>query len=206
MFKGLRIQKAIRATFWTIALATVNAPLHLAAQDALLQSRIKAAYLFNFAKFVDWPTQALPEATSPIIVGLLGKDVFEGELERSVSAKSINGRPLVIRRFPEGEDFRSCHILFISPSEKRRVPQILERLKGTSVLTVSEIEQFSALGSGGMITFFRQQNTIKFEINLDNAEKAGLKISSKLLQVAKVIRSEKTSRTDVYPRLALAAP
>jgi hypothetical protein len=67
----------------------------------------------------------------------------------------------------------------------------LERLKGQSVLTVSDLEQFSQAGSGGMISFFRQQNNVKFEINLDNAEKAGLKISSKLLQVARVIRSEK---------------
>ena len=162
----------------------------LRGQDAPVETRIKAAYLFNFAKFVEWPAHAFVETNSPIIVGLLGKDVFNGELQRSVQAKTIVGRSLIIRSFEVGDDFSTCHILFISPSEKRSLPRILERAKGKSILTVSDIDHFSDSGIGGMIAFVRQQNTIKFEINPETAERAGLKVSSKLLQVARVIRSE----------------
>ena len=180
-----------------ILAAALGGPLR--GQETSVEYRIKAAYLFNFAKFVEWPTTAFAQTNSPIIVGVLGKDVFNGELERSVANKTINGQDLVVRQFEGGDEFKGCHILFISPSEKRRLPKILQHLKGTSILTVSDIEQFSEAGVGGMITFVRQQNTIKFEINLDVAERAGLKLSSKLLQVARVIRSAKEPKTELAP-------
>jgi len=144
--------------------------------------QIKAAFLFNFAKFVQWPAGAIAGVTSPIVVGILGENPFHDDLARTIRNKTIDEHPMVIKEFHSPTEATNCHILFISTSEKNRLPEILKDLKGTSVLTVSEMEHFTE--SGGMINFVLIGKKIRFQINNDEAAKAGLKISSKLMSLA----------------------
>lgn len=144
--------------------------------------RLKAAFLFNFAKFVEWRPEAFADAKSPFIIGVLGDNPFGSELEQTVAGKKINDHPITILPFRAAADATNCHILFISTSEKQRLPQIFESLRGASVLTVSETAHFTE--AGGMINFVPEGNKIRFQINDDAAKAARLKISSKLLSLA----------------------
>lgn len=144
---------------------------------------VKAAFLFNFAKFIDWPESKLP-LTAPLVIGVVGEDPFKEDLEKTIGGKNVLGHPIQTRRFTGINEARQAHILFISDSERRRVPQILKTLSGASVLTVSEMDDFC--DQGGMINFKIVANKVKFEINQQIAENEGLKISSKLLNVAVV--------------------
>ena len=145
--------------------------------------RLKAAFLFNFAKYVEWPAAAFPDKTSPLIIGVLGKSPFDGDLEQTIRNKTINGRPLQIKEIRHSvTEAASCHILFICTSEKKRLPEIFRGLRDAHVLTVGETDRFTQ--TGGMINFVPEGNKIRFEINDDAAKKAGLKISSKLLNLA----------------------
>ena len=150
--------------------------------------QIKAAFLYNFAKFIEWPAEVFHGAGTPMVIGIVGDDPFGSILDQTVNGKTANGRELVVRRFKSHQDLNACHILFISPSEKKRLPQILERLKGTSVLTISEVDHFAQ--HGGIINFVMEGNKVHFEINVDMAERARLKISAKLLTLARVVRGE----------------
>ena len=144
--------------------------------------QLKAAFLLNFAKFVEWPPAAFAEATSPIVLGVLGENPFGNVLEQTIRGKTINNRPLVTRVFSSSAEATNCHILFISASEKARLPEILATLRTASVLTVGETDRFTE--SGGMINFVRQGNKTRFQINEAAAKNVGLKISSKLLSLA----------------------
>src|SRR5664280_796736 len=144
--------------------------------------KLKAAFLFNFAKYVEWPPAAFAEATSPMVIGILGENPFRDDLEPTIRDKTINNRPLVIKEFRSPAEATNCHILFISTSEKQRLPEILKSLHGTSVLTVGETDRFTE--TGGMINFVAEGNKIRFQINDAVAKGAGLKISSKLLSLA----------------------
>ena len=143
---------------------------------------IKAALLFNFAKFVEWPPAAFARATSPIVIGILGQNPFRDDLARMIRDKTIDDHPLVIKEFRSPAEATNCHILFISTSEKKRLPEILEALKGASVLTVGETDGFTE--TGGMINFVLEGTKIHFQINKDAATSARLKISSKLMSLA----------------------
>lgn len=145
--------------------------------------QIKAAFLFNFAKFVQWPHTAFAADTSPLVIGVLGENPFQGDLERTIRDKVIDEHPLVLKELRTSAQATNCHILFISTSEKSRLPEILTRLKGASVLTVSEMDRFTE--SGGMINFILEGTKIRFQINQDAATKVGLKISSKLMSLAR---------------------
>jgi hypothetical protein len=144
--------------------------------------KLKAAFLFNFAKYVEWPPAAFAEATSPMVIGILGENPFRDDLEPTIRDKTINNRPLVIKEFRSPAEATNCHILFISTSEKQRLPEILKSLHGASVLTVGETDRFTE--TGGMINFVTGGNKIRFQINVEAAKSAGLKVSSKLLSLA----------------------
>ena len=148
--------------------------------------QIKAGFLLNFARFVEWPAEAFADDNAPIVIGLIGDDPFGGALDEIVSGKTINGRRLEIRRLKWGEDLKACHLLFVSTSEKKRVVQLIDALKGGSVLTVGEMAQFNQLG--GIISFVMEANRVRFEINVPMADRARLRISSKLLALARTTR------------------
>jgi len=153
-----------------------------AQESAPTEYQLKAAFLLNFAKFVEWPPRVFAEATSPIVLGILGENPFGDVLKRTIRDKTINDRPLVIKEFRSAAEATNCHLLFIGASQKAHLPEILAGLRGASVLTVGETDRFTE--SGGMINFIRQGNKIRFQINEATAKSVGLKISSKLLNLA----------------------
>jgi hypothetical protein len=155
------------------------------AQDALSEYQVKAAYLFNFLKFVEWPDDSFADSLAPIVIGVVGEDPFGSALPQVTISKTVQGRDLVIRKYHSGEDLRGAHILFISPSEKKRQPMILSSLRGSSVLTVADTEGF--LDAGGMIQFLNENDRVRFAISVDATSRAKLKMSSKLLSLAKVV-------------------
>lgn len=172
----------------TINLIVLVHALLLAAMPARAQApppseyQLKAAFLFNFAKFVEWPTQAFANDTAPFVIGILGDNPFAGDLVSTVAGKKINEHPITIQKLENAADTTKCHILFIGSSEKNRLPEIIEKLKGSAVLTVGDMERF--IESGGIINFVQEASKIRFQINDGTAKAINLKISSKLLSLA----------------------
>jgi hypothetical protein len=150
--------------------------------------QVKALFLFNFAKYVDWPAAAFPNATAPIIIGVIGTDPFGGNLQHDVEGKTINGRPFFIKHLADDADLSGCQILFISDSEASRMDGILNKACMLPILTVGEDEQFAQ--KNGMINFMLKDGKVRLEIDLTSARKTGLKISSRLLAVADVVKGE----------------
>jgi hypothetical protein len=165
--------------------AATGLPGNARGQEALpSEYQMKAAYLYNFAKFVEWPATALPADNSPLVIGVLGDDPLDGVLDTTIRNKTIDGHPLAVRRVKTLEGAKTCQVLFISSSEKKRWPAISAALEGSHVLTVSENwDRFTQ--DGGMIYFFMEGRRVCFDINNDAARRAGLKISSKLLLLRK---------------------
>ena len=156
-------------------------PAH--AQDAApSEHQLKAAFLYNFVKFVEWPKGAYASATSPIVIGILGENVFGDELKKAINNKVVNQHPLQFKQFDSVAAVTNCHVLFISASERKNFPRILEALRGKSILTVSESDRF--IPEGGMINFVLVDRKVRFQINNAAAKKARLMISSDLLSLA----------------------
>lgn len=141
--------------------------------------RVKAAFLFNFAKFVTWPESS--SSSGPIVFGVVGPEL-QDLIDEAVAGKTVQGRTVVVRRLQEGDDLRGCHLLFIGASQERRTKDLLLKLQGTSVLTVGETQHF--LREGGVIRFFVEENRVRFQIDTGRAERAGLRISSQLLSLS----------------------
>src|SRR2546427_1255051 len=141
--------------------------------------QVKAALVFNLTKYVEWPPECFSTTNSPLVLGILGEDNFGDDFKRMIEEKTIHGRKLLLKRVNWGDEVHKVHLLFISASEKKRLPDILGRLKGVPVLTVGETDTFIPLG--GMIRLSRKENRIRPEVNLAAVERAHLKISSKLL-------------------------
>jgi hypothetical protein len=150
--------------------------------------QIKAAFLYNFAKFVEWPSEAPRGMDDPITICIVGEDPFGSLLDESIRNKAISGHQLVVRRLKPGQDIKGCQIAFISSSEKKHLRAILESLKGAAVLTVGDSEGFAQVG--GVINFTLEETRVHFEVNLGAAQRAGLRISSKLLSLAKIVRDQ----------------
>ena len=153
---------------------------------------VKAAFLFNFTKFVEWPDSSFPDAHSPIVTGIVGDDPFGASLTRLVAGQKAQGRSIAIIRYRRGDDLRRCHVLFISGSERTRIAQILAALQDTGVLTVSDIDGFAE--AGGAVQFVMQENRVHFVVNLDAASQSKLRVSAKLLALAQVINHAETVR------------
>lgn len=155
------------------------------AQQAPTEYQVKAAYLFNFLKFVEWPDDPAADSRAPWVIGVVGENPFGDELTRAVSGKVVQGHELQVRKFDAGYDTRGCHILFVSASEKKRLSSILAALKGASVLTVADMDSFTQ--TGGMIQFVIEDGRVRFAIDVGATSHARLKVSSKLLSLARSV-------------------
>jgi hypothetical protein len=144
---------------------------------------VKAAFLFNFMQFVEWPSGASTNAGTPLLIGVLGEDPFGSLLEKTIQGETLHGRPLTIKRRRQIADLRDCHLIFVCRSEKARLKEILGTVRDCPTLTVSDTEPFCR--NGGMIEMVNEGGKIRFEINEKAAEQCGLKISSKLLRLAR---------------------
>lgn len=170
---------------WHIAIfiaAFIGLITNSLAQEKPSEYEVKAAFLFNFAKFVEWPPEAFADTNSPIVIGILGENVFGKSLEKIINDRKVNSRGFQFRNFDSATEATNCQILFISASKKNDFAKIVSGLHSASVLTVSETDGF--LKAGGMINFLFEGNNVRFQISDDAAKKAGLKISSKLLSLA----------------------
>ena len=195
-----------------LALALLVAPLASQGRAESAQSReyqIKAAFLYNFIKFVDWPEEKMADSNEPIIIGIIGKSPFGNAFE-PLKAKKIKGRSVVVKRFKgfeklkkssgknetelgrKIEALRKCHLLFICSSEKKNLKEIINSVKDHSVLTIDGMEGF--LEAGGIIKFLVEEKKIHFEINVTASKRAKLKIRSQLLRLAKKVVKEKPSK------------
>jgi len=164
------------------------APFVAADSPAALEAQVKAVFLFNFAKYVDWPASVFPSTAAPITIGVVGTDPFGDNLQRIVEGKTINGHPFVIKHLAADAELAGCHILFISHSEAARMDGILSKTSAQPILTVGEDEQFTQ--NNGIIRFLLKDGKVRLEINLASANRAGLTISSRLLAVADVVRGK----------------
>jgi hypothetical protein len=172
-----------------VSFLTLTVCLQFSAQplaQTVEESRVKAAYLYNFAKFVEWPAGVFRNPEDPAVICVVGDERTSDVLEPAVSGKKANGRPVEARRPHTPAEFKSCRVLFIGFSDKERIAQLLNGLQGSSVLTVGQSDQFIALG--GMINLAFKNTTIELEIAPEACDAVGLKISSRLLVVAQLVK------------------
>ena len=147
--------------------------------------QVKAVFLFNFAQFVEWPARAFTDTQAPFVIGVLGKDPFGPQLDAVVRGETVNNRPLLIERYRNIAEVRSCNILFIGRTETGELPHILEALKGRSILTVTDAEEGAP--GGVMIRLVTRSNHIRLRIDVGAAKAGNLVISSKLLRPAEIV-------------------
>ncbi|HKR29509.1 MAG TPA: YfiR family protein [Terriglobales bacterium] len=161
---------------------------HAWAQDSAQSSEylIKAGYIYNFAKLVEWPASAFAQPDSPIVIGIVGTDPFGPIIDKVLEGKKVNGHSFVIKRLKPTADVKECHILFVGTSLGPHVADTIRLTRGTPILTISEIPGFA--DRGGIINLTLEQNKVRFEVNVDAAKQADLNISSRLLVLAKVIQ------------------
>lgn len=149
---------------------------------------VKAAFVYNFLKFVEWPASRFGETNAPLVIGVVGQSSIMVELEAAVRLRTVNGRPLVVKAVERPQDAGTVHLLFFPASEDTRFADLLPTLAGSGVLTVGESAAFA--DQGGIINFVLQDGKLRFEINMDSAELAGLKVSAQLQKLAKTIRKK----------------
>jgi hypothetical protein len=164
--------------WWPVGAPSAEAP-------PVSETQVKAAYLFSFAKFVKWPAETLPAASDPIRLCILNDSSFQVQLDLIARNKSIDGHPILVILVQNAEQSRGCQELFISAATKQNQRPIIESLQGTNVLTVGETEGF--VEEGGIINFILQDDRVHFQVNQKAANKAGIKMSSQLLSLAKLV-------------------
>jgi hypothetical protein len=153
---------------------------------------LKAAFLFNFVKFVDWPATAFKTPEAPFTICVLGHDPFGPALTDAVAGKVVAGRGIEVKGISDVRQGRYCQVLFVGSADTKALASILRETSAACTLTVGDSKDFAA--KGGVIGFIFDGSKVRFEINLDAAEQEGLRISSKLLSLARLVRSEKASR------------
>jgi len=179
-----------KATIALSVLALTLCCLH-AQTSPYTPNQHKALYLFNFAKYTEWPADCFFNENAPFVLGILGKDTFQADID-IIKGKTIKGRKLVVRYFSSVEDSLGCHMLFICSSETNNLTQILQKLDHRRILTVAEMEGF--IEQSGMINLVTEPKSagsqvVNFEINQEAAKKANLKLDTQLLKLAKRARN-----------------
>jgi hypothetical protein len=189
----LKIDKALASALMLGAwIAGSNLAGVLAQTRGASEYQIKAAFLYNFAKFVEWPPDNIGGASGPVTICIVGEDPFGKLLDEFTQGKTINGRPVLISRLKPGQELKGCQIAFISSADRNQFKSIFQNADRADVLTVGETAGFAALG--GTINFIREEGKVHFEVNVDAAQRANLKISSKLLSLAKIVKEQDRGR------------
>lgn len=156
--------------------------------DPVSEKELKAAFLFNFARHVEWPADAFPKPDAPFVVTIVGRDGTADAMERLLSGKQLQGRPTVLRRSPQGDDLAGSHLVFVPDAEKDKAEAVLQALKGSRTLTVGESPGFIPVG--GVMNFFTEDKKLRFEVSLAAAKRSGLSVSSKLLRIGRVLKGD----------------
>ena len=176
-------------TTWLVLLAGAWLYPAVAAEPVpLAEHQIKALYLFNFTKYVEWPAYT---NAAPFVIGVAEAPNVRNDLIEITRGKHLQGRDIIIRAITSAEDIKGCHILFIGDGNRQRLNELLQAARGVAVLTVGEADAFLALG--GMINFTNKENRVRLEISLDAVRYARLNMSAKLLTVASAVRGRSES-------------
>ena len=185
-----------RRRFWSLAGAMImaiglaSATVRAADSPAALEYRVKAGYLFNFAKYVEWPTNSLPETNSPIIIGVMDAAEAMPAIQEVLANKSANGRPIVVKVITTPSPADGCHILFVSRTAKTSPAKVRAALGPVATLIVGETDLFAE--QGGMIGFVRDEEAFRLNLNLESVTNTNLKVSSKLASVARLVKTQRT--------------
>ena len=173
-----------------ILILALAAPLCGAAEESALaiQQRVKAAFLYKFAAYVEWPSNVFSQPETPIVIGVAGAEAIAQELELVAVGRTVSGRPVVVRRLARGDSAgECCQILFIGAGERARTAELLAGAQGHPVLTVTEVDAQHPKGS--IINFLATEDRIRFDISREAAERNGLQLRSQLLKVARQVAS-----------------
>ena len=155
--------------------------------EAPTEYQVKAVFVYNFSRFVEWPPQTFTTPNEPFVIGILGSDPFGTRLDEAVRGEQIDQHPLLVRRFRSVDEIGDCRILYIDRSESAQLQQILAALDHRNTLTVSDLDDSSQRGV--MVQFATENNRIRLRINVESARAAGLTISSKLLRSADIVNT-----------------
>ncbi|MCH7542930.1 MAG: YfiR family protein [Proteobacteria bacterium] len=206
---GLIFALAVSAFIGAANAPAVQAEANSAKASASREYRIKAAFLYNFAKFTVWPVEAFADAKAPLRLCILGEDRFHGAF-KALEGRTVKNRPIVASRPSSTDSLGQCHLLFIGASEHGRLGTILESLRGMPVLAVGDTPRFAR--SGGIIRLETVDNRVRFEINVEAAHHAKLKLDSRLLRLGRIVGKRAASTTqppataEETARLAIISP
>lgn len=184
-WRGGAVMMSIAAMIWVHAVAGLGAE-----NSVYEQNMVKGAFLAKFALFVEWPRSAFADAAAPVTIGVIGEDPFGPQYEAALSKEMANGRPFQVKRFKDPAEIDGCQILFVSHSEGERLPEILAAVGSRPILVVGDQERFAH--RGGMVNFVKEGGKLRFEVNIEAAQGNGLKMSAKLMQVARPVKTETT--------------
>jgi uncharacterized protein DUF4154 len=171
------------------SVALSGAPRAQTGPPPSFEYEVKASFVYTVAKFVDWPEGSFNDPGAALVFGVLGDDPIEELLRRTVAGKSVGGHPVEVVRLKDSEDPGPCHVLFISRSEAAHVDEVIARLGNSSVLTVGEFDRFAQ--RGGVLRLRLEENMVRFEVNVDAAQRAHLQISSKILKLGTIVRDKR---------------
>ena len=169
----------------------------MAYQAQVGEYQVKAFFLYNFARYVEWPPQSFKASNDPIVICILGQNPFGSALDQAIAGKLVEGRPFVVRQISDFPQSGTCHILFVNSSERKRFRIVAGKLKGSGVLTVGETHGFTA--DGGVINFKLEDGKVRFEIDVDAAVREHLRISSKLLSLAQIAKRSEDGQVRALP-------
>lgn len=155
----------------------------------LLEYKIKTAFLFNFAKFIDWPSNSFGGASNEFTIGIIAPPKL-ASITKMLSSKTIKGASVKIITFKSDEELLPCHILFVADNDTKLISNVIKKFENSPVLTIADASGFAS--QGGVINFIKVDNTIRFEINPEAAQKKHLKISSKLLSLARIVGTDES--------------
>jgi len=147
--------------------------------------KVKAAFLYNFPKFVEWPAHSFKGPADPIVIGVLGRNPFRDALAEALAGKTINGRPFQVRELSDASQAAGCQMIFVAASERKRITELLKEDAITGVLTIGETANFAE--EGGVVNFKIEEGTVRLQINLEAARRQHLHISAKLLSLAEIV-------------------
>ncbi len=181
-----KVPQPIRVAALALVLCVGTLTAARAAATVSPEYLIKAEFLYRFAMFVEWPTEAFPAPSSPITIGIVGADPFGSAIDLTVRDKRIDNRRLVVKRLLWNQDLRQCHIVFLSAAEAARIGELAQRVEGLPILIVGDTDDLARRGA--TVNFRVDDNQVRFDINREAATRARLKISASLLDLARIVR------------------
>jgi uncharacterized protein DUF4154 len=184
-------RRILRASFFAliaVGLFLSASPNAFPQNEEGAEYSVKLGFLYNFTKFVEWPPDSFRDPGAPLVICIIGHDPFRQDLKAELRTRKVGNHPVDVRTQTPNDKLSACHIVFVPVTEKNQSDRILRGLQGSRTLTVGETEGFAALG--GVINLTVEDNKVHFEINRPAAERAGLKISSRLLSIAKLVKEQ----------------